>query len=191
MCQTGERLVHVPQAHDSRVRALSLLPETRVPGAAGVLGAESAAQGPLPARVFSASSDGSIKVWDFTKSATEPIAELATRARLTCLVSMLDTQQLAALAPLQLPLKAPTAPRPRPSKEEGDEGKGDRPAKAPKDKPFGEAPAGVVDFLGEEDEKAQRAKQASVRAKLAKRKRSGKADGLPGPRGGAVRKTVR
>lgn len=187
-------MVSVPDAHGSRIRAISLLPESRVPDTVEVLGSvegETNQHESLPACVFSACSDGTIKVWDLrqihvcgnSSEPPKPLAELSSKARLTCLVSVFDAEQLAELAKRQLPLKV--AAKPAHAKKDDKDRKESE--KKPKKSAFAPAPEGVVDFMDEDDARAQRTKQAATRAKLAKRKRTGQSR----PRGPAPKKRGR
>ena len=75
--KSGKTAYTIEEAHNARVKGIVVLSESD--GDKG---------GDDPYLVASASSDGTIRVWDVRMAATEksvPLAEIETQSRLTCL----------------------------------------------------------------------------------------------------------
>lgn len=82
--RSGQLAITVPNAHSSRIRGVALLNSRQ-----GAL-----ESGEIPQFIASASSDGTVRIWDTRMvqeandpMSPEPIFETSTKSRLTCLVA--------------------------------------------------------------------------------------------------------
>uniref|UniRef100_A0A1D2A8Y5 P21-activated protein kinase-interacting protein 1-like protein n=2 Tax=Auxenochlorella protothecoides TaxID=3075 RepID=A0A1D2A8Y5_AUXPR len=139
-------ILTIPEAHGSRIRGLAVAPQSSASDASSSIQASKSPSTAhaLPRLVGTASSDGTLRLWNLEDiragaggAAPQPLAEVDTRARLTCLTAMLSPTELAAQhAAEREAMKAAAALRKakkrRTEPEAGEAGEGTRATKATK-----------------------------------------------------------